>query len=360
MKVLLPLLLTLALAACAGPNPHYVPERPHHRPDGFVNTDPDIRGGTSGLWGAIARRWRGDFRPAAPPVGGYPAFRQTWEAEVDHARLQQRPQEPTITWLGHAGALLQVGGINLLLDPQLNDYAGPTAWLSAQRLVPPPLRAAELPAIDAVLISHNHYDHLDDTTVRELAATQATAPRWLVPLGVETFLEQRQIGPTKALDWWDSVELGPLRIHFTPAQHWSKRTLSDTNATLWGGFLVEWTPADGGAPWRFLYTGDTGYSTDFRQIHDRLGAVDFLMVPVGTYEPRDFMRRQHVNPADAVRIFQDVGARAGLGVHWGTFALSREPLDQPPQDLAAALAAAGLPVDAIGLMKHGATQTIAR
>jgi L-ascorbate metabolism protein UlaG (beta-lactamase superfamily) len=344
----------LLLAACAAVNPYYDSTRAHHRPDGFVNSDPTLVIGQLPWYDITWRRLRGDFRPVAPPAGGYEQFAATWSTPVDLALLQTRSETPRITWLGHAGLLLQLAGRNILIDPQLSDFAGPVRQLSAPRRVAAPLRPADLPPIDYVLISHNHYDHLDKATIQGLLAA-GQQPRFLVPLGVKEWFDEQGIGKVEELDWWDQISDGSLRIHFTPAQHWSKRSLFDTNLTLWGGFAIT---HDDRLPWRFLYTGDTGYSADFREIRQRLGAIDLLAVPVGAYLPRDFMAPQHTNPDDAVRIMLDVEARQALGVHWGTFELTQEPFDQPPIDVAAALVRQQLAIDRLWMLRHGETRTL--
>jgi N-acyl-phosphatidylethanolamine-hydrolysing phospholipase D len=361
VRALTLLALLASLAACTPVNLNYNAAKAHHRPQGFVNTDPTAKVGGIPWYEILYRNLRGDFRPTAPPAGGYAAFAAQWTTPVDHAQLARRSETPRITWLGHASLLLQVAGRNILIDPQFSDTAGPVMFgvfdLGAPRLVPAPIRESELPPIDLVLISHNHYDHLDEPTLRRLHAA-GQKPAYVVPLGLKAWFEEQGIGPVAAeMDWWDSTEIAGLTLRYTPAQHWSRRTAFDTNASLWGGFMIEWKP-DAGEPWRFLYTGDTGYSADFREIRRRLGAVDLLAVPVGAYLPRDFMGPQHVNPDDALQILLDLDAKQGVGVHWGTFALTQEPFDQPPRDLESASRQRRLSPERIWLLKHGETRTV--
>lgn len=348
------LLLTLLTGYCAA-NPYYDAGKAHHRPDGFVNSDPAARIDGAPWYEVLGRRWRGDFLPAAEPAGGYAAFAARWVVQPDRAQLDDPGGLPRLTWLGHATLLVQAGGRNILIDPNLGDYAGPTPWLAARRLVAPPLRVAGLPRIDLVLISHNHYDHLDLSTVQELLA-RGDRPLFIVPLGVKAWLEDLEVERVRELDWWDRVDFDDLTIYFTPAQHWSKRGLFDANTTLWGGFWLD--ILSGPARTTFLYTGDTGYSQDFRKIRRRLGAPDLLAVPIGAYEPREFMRRQHANPDDALQIAEDLGARHVVGVHWGSFALSQESFDQPPRDLAAALQRRHLPETLVWWLRQGETRRL--
>ena len=203
----------------------------HHRPRGFANSNPDIVIGDFPWYDMVWRGLRGDFRPRRKPVGGYKGFARNWSVPVDHARLAQRPVQPTVTWLGHVTVLLQVAGLNILTDPTLAGFAGPYGRFGAPRLVPSPLAPRELPPIDAVLISHNHYDHLCDATVAGLVAA-GQKPRFLVPLGLKAWFEARDIALVDELDWWGRVDLpvraggGHLRIHFTPSQHWSRSALT--------------------------------------------------------------------------------------------------------------------------------------
>lgn len=266
--------------------------------------------------------------------------------------------QPSVTWIGHATVLVQLGGLNVLTDPMFSEHASPLSFLGAKRHVAPGVAMGDLPRIDVVLISHNHYDHLDEASVRTLNDQSGGAPLFMVPLGLRTWMEKRGISNVVELDWWQTHRIGAVDIVLTPVQHWSARGLSDRMATLWGGFAVF-------APdLHLFFAGDTSYSKDFEDIRarfaDRQGEAGFdvALLPIGGYEPRDFMATQHVNPAEAVQIHLDLAAWRSIGVHWGTFELTDEPLDEPPVRLAEALRKTGLAEVTFTVMAVGETRRI--
>ena len=266
--------------------------------------------------------------------------------------------QPAVTWIGHASTLLQIGGLNVLTDPIFSERASPWQAVGPRRALPPGLALAQLPHIDAVVISHNHYDHLDEHSVVALAAQAGGPPLFLVPLGHKAWFESLGVPRVQELDWWQTHRLGGVDFTLTPVQHWSGRGLGDRLQSLWGGWAMV-TPDVG-----VFFAGDTGYSKDFAEIGRRLaaprGGFDLALVPVGAYEPRWFMRQQHVDPAEAVQMHRDLQARRTLGIHWGTFELTDESLDEPPRALAAARRAAGLADDDFFLLAVGQTRTLPR
>ncbi len=309
-------------------NPYYDPARPHHRPDGFQNIDPAAS--MPRPFGEFFR-WQRDRAALDIPK---PAIDLS-AIVPDLGFIRGRTNHFSVTWIGHATTLVQLGHTNILTDPHFSERASPVQWLGPRRWQPPAIRLDELPRIDVVLISHNHYDHLDEDSVRALNAQPGGPPLFVVPLGIERWLEGVGITRARALDWWDSARAGEVTVTLTPVQHWSRRTLADTNAALWGGFVVEGESR--GRRRRVFFSGDTGYSArHFTDIGERFPGIDLALLPIGAYEPRWFMRQQHVNPEEAVRIHRDLGARLSVGIHWGTFQLTDEPLDQPLADLAAA------------------------
>ncbi|WP_343657520.1 MBL fold metallo-hydrolase [Paraburkholderia caribensis] len=319
----------------------------HHAPrtgNGYENNDGPLARGS--VWAWRWNRWTHGLPP--PPANGY-AF------PVDHpdvAWIKANRSDDTMTWIGHATALLQINGVNVITDPMFSERASPFAFAGPKRRVPPGLALEELPHIDVVLISHSHYDHLDTATVEALNAQPGGPPLFLVPLGIKDWLAKKGITNAQELDWGDETSVARLDFWFVPATHWSARSLTDRNETLWGGWVVK-TPAGAAHPFSVYFAGDTGYSNDFKRIGTAFGCVDLALIPVGAYEPRWFMGAQHVDPQQAVQIFQDVRAKKAIGIHWGTFELTDEALDEPPKKLAEAAHEAGLPDDAFTVLHHG-------
>src|SRR5690606_10280794 len=347
--ILAALAVALATSGCGWRNPHFDPARPHHRIDGFTNTDGSRNDKPSGevlswMW----QRWRQGLPKPPAFVDGYAGFPL---AEPAPAKPRAAPGEPTVTWIGHATVLLQMGGKNILTDPQFSERAFPVQWMGPRRKVPLPITIAGLPPIDIVVISHSHYDHLDRGSVLALAARD-DPPLFLVPLGLEGWFRELGIDRVRAFDWWESIDVDGVVASFVPAHHWSARTLFDRNRTLWGGWVLR---GDDLSAW---FAGDTGYSRDFVEIGRRFGGFDLALIPVGAYEPRWFMADYHVDPDEAVQVHLDVGARYSIGIHWGSFELTDESLDAPIDALARALDARDIPRSAFELLRHGETRQL--
>jgi len=238
-------------------------------------------------------------------------------------------------WVGHASFLIDNGDVTILTDPIFSSRASPVSWAGPQRLVEPAIPARELPPVDVVTISHNHYDHLDLPSLR---AIQELNPDclFLVPLGDRLLLEQAGIRRVEEYDWWQERRVSRTLFTFTPTRHWSARGLFDRNQSRWGGWFMR-------APdYALFHAGDTGYSQhDFTTIRARLGAPNTAFIPIGAYAPRWFMRAAHINPSEALQVARDLGAKRSLAMHWGTFMLTDEPVLEPAQKLALARQAAG-------------------
>jgi L-ascorbate metabolism protein UlaG (beta-lactamase superfamily) len=263
-----------------------------------------------------------------------------WPASVPivPAKPEARVAGLRITMVGHASLLIQAAGCNILTDPVWSERASPFRRVGPKRVTAPGIAFDDLPPIDVVLLSHGHYDHLDVATLQRLQALHD--PLMVMPLGNDAIV--RPAAPAARCvtgDWWGRLTLGDgIATTVTPAYHWSNRWPSDTRMMLWGGHYLE-TPA--GAIW---FVGDTGYGDGriFGEVRARLGAPDVALIPIGAYAPRWFMAAQHVDPAEAVRIFFHVGADRALGIHWGTFQLTDEARGAAVEELTAALQVAGI------------------
>jgi L-ascorbate metabolism protein UlaG (beta-lactamase superfamily) len=233
-----------------------------------------------------------------------------------------------VTFIGHATFLIQTAAGNVLTDPMYSQRAGPLNVFGPRRVRHPAVRFEDLPAISTVLLSHNHYDHCDRRTLRRLA--KRDDPLVVTPLGNGPLVKASGVRRVEELDWWDDAKRSALPVTLTPAQHFSARGPLDRNRSLWGGFLLV---VDGA---RILFAGDTAYGSFFTDIRRRLGPLDLALLPIGAYEPRWFMQAVHMNPAEAVQAHLDLGAPESVGMHFGTFQLTTEGIDDPLRALESA------------------------
>jgi len=255
------------------------------------------------------------------------------------------PDEVVVTFIGHATFLIQSAECNVLIDPVYAQRASPVSFAGPRRARQPGVRFDDLAAISLVLLSHNHYDHCDLETLRRLE--RRFHPLAVTPRGNGRLLRAAGFQIIEELDWWQQSQSAPLPVTVTPAQHFSARGAFDRNRALWGGFLIE----VGGR--RILHAGDSGYGPHFKEIGERLGPFDLALIPIGAYEPRWFMKDIHVNPEEAVQAYLDLGAPLSIGMHFGTFQLTPEGIDQPVHDLATALKERGVPAEQFRTLEVG-------
>ena len=339
--------------------------RPTHHAagGGFRNPWPGSeQAGVTGLlrWLVVERVTH--RRPADPlPASVFPRVASRFDAPRAAADAL------TATWVGHSSFLVQLGGANVLLDPVWGERASPVGFAGPRRLVPPAVAFDALPPIDVVVLSHDHYDHLDAPTVRAIARRWPAAA-WLAPLGVGRRLRALGAANITERDWWEEADVGPLRAACVPAQHFSGRGVQDRDRTLWCGWALRARePAGGGRA--VLYAGDTGLHPEFARIGRRYGPFDLALLPVGAYAPRWFMRPVHCDPDDAVAAWDALVAGAPGGdahaatapppvlgaMHWGTFKLTDEAIDDPPRRLREAWARGGRPPARLWVPQHGET-----
>ena len=262
------------------------------------------------------------------------------------------PDDVAVTFVGHATFLVQVGTTSLLTDPVWAGRASPVSFAGPRRVRAPGVRFDDLPPISLVLLSHNHYDHCDLGTLRALG--RRFQPRLVAPIDNGRLLRSAGIREVEELDWWQRASTAPLPVTLTPAQHFSARGPFDRNRALWGGFLIEASGC------RILFAGDSGYGPHFREIAARLSPIDLALLPIGAYEPRWFMKDIHMNPAEAVQAHLDLGARRSLAMHYGTFQLTPEGVDEPVRELTKALQERGVPAQQFRPAEVGTSISVAR
>ena len=326
----------------------------HHRPGGgYRNPWPGAgaRGFKEFLGWMFERARRGRFGPPAAPAA-LPL------ATPDLAAPRAAADDLRITAIGHSSFLIQLGPLNILTDPVFSARCSPVQWAGPRRRQPPGIAPDALPPIDVVLQSHDHYDHFDDASVRALATRHPEA-LWCAPLGVSARLKARGVRHVAELDWWEGFSHGAAEITCMPAAHFSGRTPFDRDDTLWCG----WTVAV--AKRQVYFAGDTGHHPDFATIGARLGPCDAILLPVGAYEPRWFMRPVHMDPEEAVEAFgaltamQRAHPTVMVAMHWGTFVLTDEPPDEPPARARAAWSSRGWPEDRLWVLSPGETRRLA-
>ncbi|MGE3956994.1 MAG: MBL fold metallo-hydrolase [Vicinamibacterales bacterium] len=287
------------------------------------------------------------------PVSAVPKMmaepRARWPASVP---VERRPREPrlpsawlTATFVGHSTFILQADGITCITDPVFSWRASPLSFLGPKRVREAAVPLDALPAIDLVLLSHNHYDHCDLPTLRVLA--RRYQPVLVTPLGNAGLARAAGFRHVVELDWWQTTTHGPIPVSLTPAQHFSARTPFDRNRALWGGFVLTLHGR------RVFFAGDSGYAAHFAEIPARLGAIDLALLPIGAYEPRWFMRDIHMNPEEAVQAHLDLGAARSLGMHFGTFQLTTEAIDEPLHALDRARQRLGVAPHLFGTLAFG-------
>ncbi len=319
--------------------------------------------------------YRNPWRDATPP-----SLREVLRMLSEHRRGLRRAPSPqrgtlpvaapeivyprasagvvTATWIGHSTVLLQLGALNVITDPVFCQRAFPVQWFGPRRVMDPALSLDALPPLDVVLLSHNHYDHLDKVAVRGIAARHPDIS-WVVPLGLGATIRRWGARNIVELDWWQRAEMSGLTITATPARHFSARGLGDRNRTLWCGYALSM------AGWRGFFAGDTAYHDEFAEVGARCGPFDFVMLPIGAYEPRWFMRAVHIDPDEAVQVYRDlVSAHPDsvlplmLAVHWGTFRLTTEPIDEPPRRVTTGWVNHGLDAQRLWIASCGETRRV--
>jgi len=244
------------------------------------------------------------------------------ELSSDWQKLNLSEDDNYAIWIGHSTFLIKKNGVTIITDPIFSKRASPFKNIGPKRLIPPAIPLDEIPNIDIITVSHNHYDHLDIHSLKKISKKHPKAI-FLVPAGDEKLLKRKKIKNVFSFNWWESIEHKNFVVTFTPVQHWSKRSLFDRNKSLWGGWFINHKD------YSIYHAGDTGYSKDFIDTKLKLGSPKYAFIPIGAYDPEWFMAESHVNPEDAVQIMLDLEAEKGFGMHWATFTLTDEDTIEP-------------------------------
>jgi N-acyl-phosphatidylethanolamine-hydrolysing phospholipase D len=342
-KWLRPVFMTLGFFFVFGCAAHpVVSAKPHHTHKGFRNV---YTSEENSFWDFLKWQWQRRFKKIPGPESYH--FEM---AKNNPAFLHSDKDHPSLTWIGHATVLLQLNGKNILTDPLFSQRSSPVQWAGPKRVVPPGVSMENLPQIHMVLISHDHYDALDEPSIMELFKRPGGEDTvFFVPLGLQKWFNKRGITRVFEMDWWDNTRIDNFSVTAVPVQHWSKRGIISARQTLWAGWVIEV------ADFRFFFAGDSGYCPHFKEIGEKFDKIDLAAIPIGAYEPRWFMAKYHVSPEESVKVHQDINSLKSVGIHWGTFILTDEPLDEPPKRLDQAVKKAGLEPDAFIVLKHGET-----
>jgi N-acyl-phosphatidylethanolamine-hydrolysing phospholipase D len=318
----------------------------HHTITGYQNHPFVETAAPKGVYFYIRRFWGSLFVPHVPDGHALP--------DPEAMQLLNSIESDRITWLGHASFLIKASGVTILTDPFLSEFASPVSWAGPRRLVDSPIPINKLPSIDIVIVSHNHYDHLDDETVRTLKNKDNI--HVVVPLGLKSFFTKRGYSKVTELDWGQSVSIKGIELTAQPSVHDSARNISDHNETLWASWIIESSQK------RIIFIGDTGYSkTIFNDIGDKYGSFDYAILPIGAYEPRKLMWMSHTTPEEAILIGSDIHANTLIASHWGTVSsLSDEPPFEPPQRFRAEGLKKGFSEQSLWVMKIGETRDISK
>ncbi|ARF50519.1 MBL fold metallo-hydrolase [Pantoea stewartii] len=324
-------------------NPWYDSSKPHHTAEGFRNPEPDSR-----QQGDL-QRWRRERKAQGlphPPRQGYDQFITQWWQPAD-----LNGEDDRLWWLGHAALLMRINQHYILIDPALSRRASPLPFIGPERKTPSPLAIDQLPRLDYVLISHNHYDHLDKPTIKQIVR-RFPDTIFLVPLGLAEWCKRHGVKQVHELDWWQQKVFAGIQFDAVPARHWSMRTVTNRNRTLWCGWVIRT------ASLRFWFSGDSGYSDSLLAIAQHYGPFNLAALPIGAYAPRWFMGAQHMDPQQAVALWRAIGQPLTLPIQWGVFELADESLDAPPAELQRALAQSGEVQQNFAPWKIGASHSL--